>query len=173
MSKKFWTVWKQIAFTIMLAILAVVLFGCSPPSEKFVDVPLPSASNGETDAAYLQHLYEIYNEQYFQNHLDKAPKINIELTGNNMADTWCDNPDGTGCAIRFNMHYVAAPRVGQTTILHEMCHIKVWPQTFANQPLLPSTVYDHGRSWRSCMLALDMQGAFRQINIDFYNEEVR
>ncbi len=171
--KKFWTIPMKIALTIALAVLFFWLFGCSCPQEiNVVYLPVPLSASGDTDVQFLQSSYRNFNEQYFNNHLDKNTKISVELGGENMADTWCDNDDGTGCTIKFNLHYVASPRVGQSTLLHEMCHVKIWSKNLPqNRPeFTDQQHYDHGRLWRTCMLNLDSQGAFREINIDYYRE---
>lgn len=166
MLKPFWTLPKKVVFTILLAVLAFWLFGCCPS--------VSTTSHGETDTAYLQQLFAIYNDQYFNNHLPKVPKIDTENGGPDMADSWCDDEQGTSCHISFNLHYTAAPRTSQAVLLHEMCHIKVWSKDLAkNKPAMMSeSEYFHGHLWRSCMLSLDSEGAFREINIDYYQEEL-
>jgi len=173
--KPFWTTWKKVVFTIALAVAFWLLFGCSGHSrDTIVETAAPTSSNGDTDAVFLRHTYTSYNEQLFGNHLTKTPKIDVDLHNNDMADTTCENDDGTDCTLSFNLRYVAAPRAAQTVLLHEMCHIKLW-----SKHLAPSGEHDagsefyHDRSWRACMLSLDASGAFRQINIDYYHEEMK
>lgn len=165
----FWTLGKKMAVTIILAIFVWWLFGCSRPQK------LAMEGDHDIDAIYLQRLYASYNEQYFGNRLTKTPKIDIENGGPDMADTWCDNEDGTGCHISFYMHYSAAPRVAQSVLLHEMCHVKTWSKSLdKDRPVMVELqTFAHGTPWRSCMLGLDAEGAFREINIDFYTEKVR
>jgi hypothetical protein len=174
MEKKFWTVPKKVILVIMLAIWASWMFGGSHPLDKSIDLPKPMASNGDIDTAYLQKLYVIYNDQYFDNRLTKTPEINVELNSEDMADTQCDD-SAADCEIRFNLHYTAAPRVAQQALLHEMCHIRNWSKNLPQDrpAFMDQKAYDHNRGWRTCMLALDAAGAFRQINIDYYREEVR
>ena len=170
--KPFWTTWKKIVFTIALAVLFWALLGCSQPyHETVIEIATPATSNGDTDAAFLQHAYASYNDQLFGNHLTKTPKIDVDLHNSDMANTTCDD-DGTNCTLSFNLKYVAAPRAAQAVLLHEMCHIKVWSKHLSNEHDAGSEFY-HDRSWRTCMLGLDAQGAFRQINIDYYHEEIR
>lgn len=164
--KKFWTLPKKIAFTIALAILIWALFGCA--RSIHVDESVGSA---DTDAAFLQREYASYNDQLFGNHLTKTPKIDTDLHSDSMADTTCVN-DGTNCTLSFNLHYVAAPRIADIVLLHEMCHIKLWSKHMpppGESPNSGSEFY-HDRSWRACMLSLDLNGAFRNINIDYYHE---
>jgi SprT-like family len=172
----FWTTPKKIAFTIILAVAVWYMFGCANhPHDIYVDIPAPTTSNHDTDAAYLQHLYETYNEQYFGSHLTLTPKITVvDETNTYMADTECKGDDGTDCTLTFNLHYVAAPRTAQSTLLHEMCHIKVWNKHLVKGafPPDPGSEFYHDRSWRACMLGVDAAGAFRQINIDFYHEDI-
>lgn len=175
-SEKFWTNPKKVALVVILAVIVSILFGCAAPisTDKVFNMPIPTSANGDTDAAYLQHLYETYNEQYFNNHLTRIPKIDVDNhTARNEADTGCDD-DAIECTISFNLHFTAAPRTAQSVLLHEMCHIKVWKShvTHDRFPPDPASEFYHDRSWRSCMLALDAAGAFRVINIDFYREDI-
>jgi hypothetical protein len=152
---------EKIVIAILLGVLASWLFSCT--REHYVSVPQPA--NGTVDVEYLQRTYAAYNNGYFQNKLTDTPKIDLlEPDPTNMASTYCD-PDG-GCVIHLNTKYVAAPRVGDQTLLHEMCHIKTWMQDMDDKGLQ----VDHGKHWRTCMLNLDTQGAFREIIIDGYAE---
>ena len=171
----FWTTPKKVVLVVILAVLSSWLLGCQRSKEKFVPLPAPTASNGDTDAAYLERLYETYNDQYFGNRLTRTPIIDVENEGPDMADSWCDNQDGTGCHISFDLHYTAAPRTAQSVLLHEMCHIKTW-SFYADKKVPPGSDYSrlfHGKEWRGCMLSLDAQGAFREINIDYYYENLK
>lgn len=169
MELKFWTLPKKIALTIMLAIIAWMLFGCS--DDKFFEHPIPTSANGDTDVTYLERLYATYNEQYFQKRLPLSVKIDIDNHTTNIADTVC-NQQATDCSISFNMKYAAAPRVAEAVMLHELCHIKLWEKHVSHDVFPPSSgsEFYHDSSWRSCMLSLDAQGAFRIINIDYYRE---
>jgi len=156
--------WKQITikvvFTIFLAVLTVWLFGCGH-SERSSTTPI--------DVSYLRHLYSVYNEIYLENRIEKNPSISMKENSGFMADTFCEE-DGS-CVIHFNPKYVAAQRVADLTLLHEMCHVKTWKTdvyTFGGETLQA----DHGRVWRSCMLELDQVGAFREIVIDNYREKM-
>lgn len=172
--KTFWTTPKKIALTVVLAVMVWLAFGCSQPSEKFFQHAIPATANGETDAAYLQHMYAIFNDQYFHNRLTQTPVINTELTGDDMAETVCNNNDGTACKMSFNLHFTASPRVAEGVMLHEMCHVKVWPSHIyvGDFPPASGSEFYHDRVWRACMLSLDTQGAFRVINIDYYQEKM-
>lgn len=151
---------EKVLLTILLAVLYSFLFGCSSqriPTEHII--PLPENSGRDTTIAYLQKLYPIYNQEYFQN---KLPETKIDLYEDRaMATTLCES-GGVNCSISFNLRYVVAPRVSQFTMIHEMCHIKTWD---AEKDV-------HGRIWRACMLQVDMQGGFRQIIIDGYGEDM-
>jgi hypothetical protein len=158
----------KILLTIFLAVLAVWLFGCEkrPNREHYVSVP--SVSSGEVNVSYLEGVYPSFNEGYFHNKLLKNPKIDM-LEEMYMASTMC-HEDG-GCVIHFNPKYVLAPRTAQLVMLHEMCHIETWSTdvvTFGGK----TEQADHGKVWRSCMLRLDMEGAFREIIIDNYGNEM-
>lgn len=158
----------RIVITIILAVICSALFGCSEssdpipahPGDRFVAQPI---GGDETTVEYLQDSYRIYNEEYFHNKLTKTPTIRIATNIVAMADTVCDFGS---CTMRFNIRYAAAPRMASLDLLHEMCHIKVWGQEGTGQD-------SHDRVWRSCMLSLDMQGAFRELLIDRYQEDMR
>ena len=158
----------KIIITIILAVICSALFGCAEssdptpahPGDRYVMVPI---GGDETTVEFLQDSYRIYNEEYFHNRLTKTPKIRIVNNMEAMADTVCDFGS---CTMRFNPRYSAAPRVASLNLLHEMCHIKVWGQEGVGGN-------SHDRVWRSCMLSLDMQGAFRELLIDRYQEDMR
>lgn len=152
---------EKFLLVILAAVLCSWLFGCK--REHYVSVPSPA--NGTTDVAHLQQAYAVYNEGYFQNKLTKTPVIDmLETDDGNMASTLCDVD--RSCIIHFNLKFVLAPRVGDQTLLHEMCHVQTWMQDMDRN----GDQVDHGRHWRSCMLNLDAQGAFREILIDDYTE---
>lgn len=156
---------NKILLTIFLAVLAVWVFGCggqqdSPAPNTVVFAPKPVVTT-----AYLEDLYKTDNETFFRNRLPASPAISVdEIDPKNMATTMCDDPVTT-CDVKFNLKYVAARRVADFTMLHEMCHIKVW-----NKEMNLGQQVEHGKLWRSCMLELDAAGAFREIIIDNYSE---
>jgi hypothetical protein len=164
----------KILLTIALAVVVWALFGCeggpsipAKPQEHFVALPSPTEF-GVTDLPYLRNLYATYNEAYFRNRLPKGDDIDIDLAEPKfMASTMC-NDDGTQCNIKFNEKFTGAPRVADFTMLHEMCHVKTWGKDLNSK----GEQADHGRVWRSCMLQLDAEGAFREIIIDNYTEDM-
>lgn len=151
----------KILLTLLLAVLAFNLV-----RERFVRILSATSVGGDVDVQYLTNLYAVYNESYFGNKLTKTPKIDMNET-KFMASTMC-NDGMTDCVIHFNPKYILAPRVSDFTMLHEQCHIKTWEtdvKTSGEQA-------DHGRVWRSCMLQLDAEGAFREIIIDHFQEDM-
>jgi hypothetical protein len=147
----------KVLILIALAILFSWLFGCAPSREHYV--PVMSTAGGDTSVEYLQQLYITYNYGYFHNRLPTNVTIDLnEKT--DMASTSCKND---ACVLSFNPKYVAAPRVADFTMLHEQCHVKTWGL---------DEKHAHGKVWRACMIQLDMEGAFRQIIIDDYREEM-
>jgi hypothetical protein len=158
------TLREKILITILLAVLASWLGGCS--REHYVELPDTATADGMTDAAFLQRLYATDNESYFHNRLPKV--IKIDMLGSNqanIADTFCD-PTGLDCVMHFNDKFSSAPRVAALFMLHEQCHIKTWTK---DRDSLGQQI-DHGRDWRTCMVGLDAEGAFRQLLIDNYGE---
>jgi hypothetical protein len=111
----------------------------------------------------LDVTYREFNEQYFMGKLPKDTIINFDEKGEFMATT-VKLKDGR-FKISFNKYYVSAQRVFRPTLLHEQCHIKTWNDNPSEDDL---EVGLHTRSWISCMLILDMQGAFRREWIDYY-----
>lgn len=159
---------EKVLITILLAVIASWLFGCCRYQEHFVEAPSITSGDGLPDAAYFQRAYEIYNDAYFQNRLPKVIHIDVlEPNDKFMASTMCDER-GLVCDMHFNLKYVAAHRVADITLKHEMCHIDKWMRDMDSL----GVQVDHGKNWRSCMLQLDMQGAFRQDLIDGYWENM-
>jgi hypothetical protein len=155
---------EKVLITILLAVIASWLFGCCRSRDHYVEIPFPATADRLPDAAYFQKAYAIYNDAYFDNKLPKAITIDLlETNDEYMASTMCDDT-GTVCTIHFNLKYVSAERVAKITMKHEMCHVKTWMKDMDSL----GVQNDHGKIWRSCMLQLDMQGAFRQDIIDGY-----
>ena len=158
---------------IILAVIVSLLFGCSRPEPTYEPMlssgGIEIVSSLETSEDSLARMYVAYNDLYFDNKLPTETKVFYTLGGENMADTECDD-SGRNCVMRFNPHYTAANRVAEATMLHEMCHVKVWTRLLESNrpPMVDQRVYDHSKPWQSCMLSLDSMGAFRQINIDLY-----
>ena len=181
MNKRFWTNPKKAALAIILGILAWFLFGRTPEQDEpqrevhtgvFVNLAEPKS---ETTVEFIQQAYVAYNQAYFQDKLPKDTKISLDPQAIGMADTGCDNnlgDMGIDCTMRFDLKYVLAPRTAESTLLHEMCHIKTWAKTQADTR--PEGVsreeWDHNKYWRGCMLSLDAAGAFREINIDYISK---
>jgi hypothetical protein len=152
------TVREKVLLTILLAVIASWLFGCTHRA--------PALSGNLTDVAYLHQLYDGGNEQYFQGQL---PEASIDMDepdeSGNMASTYC-NDLGTVCNIHFNLRYVGARRVAELVMLHEQCHVKTWMKDMDTM----GRQVEHGRRWRACMLGLDAEGGFREILIDGFQE---
>ena len=159
---------EKVLITILLAVIASWLFGCCRYQERFVRVGSPATESGLPDAAYFQKAYAAYNEGYFHNRLPQVINIDtLEPNDKFMASTMCDDT-GRVCDMHFNLKYVAATRVADITLKHEMCHVAKWMKDMDSL----GVQVDHGKNWRSCMLQLDMQGAFRQDLIDGYWEDM-
>jgi hypothetical protein len=152
---------EKVLLTILLAVIASWLSGCNSSSA--------STSDELPNVAFFQQIYDTYNNQYFDNKLPKTVDIDLlEPNDKFMASTMCDSI-GVNCKIHFNMKYVSADRVARITMKHEMCHVKTWMKDMDSLGMQ----VEHGKIWRSCMLQLDIQGAFRQDIIDGYVEEIR
>jgi len=119
----------------------------------------PIPTTGALSVSQLRQAYEEFNEEYFANSLPKDTVVDYgEYDFNDMASTQ-RLPDRR-FHIALNESYTGGARVARLMILHEDCHIKTWLQEPAK----------HGKLWRSCMLQLDLQGAFREQLIDGYRE---
>ena len=153
---------EKIILAVLLAFIVWGLLGCN--RDRIVYLPEPTS--GRPDVQYLNRLYDVYNQEYFRNRLSSAVDIDLDESElHYMASTQCKD-DGTDCTIHFNLSYTLAPRVAQFTMLHEMCHIKTWKRS------MELGEGDHDRLWRGCMLQLDAEGAFREIIIDNFKEEL-
>ena len=146
----------KISTKIGIAVIAAILFFCA--TQLF----------GDTSVSLLQRTYTAYNEQYFG---DKLPKvddvaISLDLHDDGFVATTDKGLDGEHFRIRFNMKYAAAEKFAQATLLHEMCHMKTWDK---DRDFMGAWE-EHGKLWRSCMLTLDSEGAFRDLEIDNYRE---
>lgn len=117
------------------------------------------ASPAQENPAVLAEVYGEFNDQYFQGRLPKDTVVDWSESADNIASTY-KMGDGR-FHITFNPKYALAHRVYATTMLHEQCHIKTYDERDFETGW-------HGKRWRSCMLQLDMQGAFRRELIDFY-----
>lgn len=107
----------------------------------------------------LQATYDSFNEEYFNNSLPKNAVVDYgEYDDDFMATTQVIS--GNRFHIALNESYTGGARNARLTLLHEQCHIKTWGQDRDQ----------HGKLWRSCMLQLDMAGAFREQLIDGYRE---
>jgi len=162
---------EKVLLTILLAVLFSWAVGCSQPSMLSSGIIIidPNPPIGDVDELYLKQVYASYNDLYFDNKLPKDTKISNDLGGLDMADTLCDEA-GQNCVVRFNPHWTAAPRVSESVMLHEMCHIRVWTKLLEKDrpEIMNRVVYNHSKPWQSCMLVLDAEGAFRRNNIDYY-----
>jgi predicted SprT family Zn-dependent metalloprotease len=110
-----------------------------------------------TSKTELDKKYAEYNEIYFGGKLP-ADTVIDHSESVQMASTM-KMSDGR-FHIAFNDKYTLADRVARLVLLHEQCHIKTWTE---------QDIAEHGPRWRTCMLALDLQGVFRREWIDDYN----
>jgi len=109
----------------------------------------------------LDKWYAVYNTEFFDDKLPRNPVIDWgEYDGNRMASTTV-LPDGR-FHIAFNEKYCLAERTARLVLLHEQCHV----QTFSEVNRDPKS--EHGPRWRTCMLNLYQQGAFKKTLIDGY-----
>jgi predicted SprT family Zn-dependent metalloprotease len=118
----------------------------------------------------LKRQYASDNDEYFGGHLPKNTTVDYDENDPNLEGSTYKDHDGN-YHISFNPVYTNAGRTAQYVLLHEMCHVEVW-DVESSDILNPGGKHDHGRQWRSCMLRVDAEGAFRQILIDSYTEKL-
>jgi len=150
---------------ILATILAAVLYWaviqiCSNNSVD--DAPCGRSNMSDQE---LREAYSEYNYRYFGNRLPSVLIDQNEHNDNYMADTTKTNGQ---FAIHFNQKYVGATRVEKEVLLHEMCHVQTWED---HPPFTNQSVF-HGPKWRTCMLSLDAAGAWRELIIDEYQEQM-
>lgn len=142
----------------LVAVLAVLfsLYGWSTLL-SFSKVPEPAASpcfvviESPLTEAQLKYIYLRYNEDYFLGQLPKDVPVKwADLRGRRaMGLTTCDS-DGNGCTIQIDTNSNITEVTTESTILHEMCHVK----------LRRRKVLDHGVEFRGCVNDLIRQGAY-------------
>ena len=142
------TGWKSLTLASLVALCSYLV--------QSRGVPSPTAA---LSVAQLQTTYDAFNEEYFANSLPKNTVVDYdEYDDDFMATTQVIS--GKRFHIALNENYTGGARNARLVLLHEQCHIKTWGQDRDQ----------HGKLWRSCMLQLDMQGAFREQLIDGYRE---
>lgn len=145
----------RLLLTVVLAVLWALLWDFFPG----VNLHREPAKAGAVSQSSLKKSYQNYNAQYFEDKLPKDSAIDYDLSDPNFMATTMLASDGK-FHLSFNRYYITADRVADLIMLHEMCHIKNWDD-------------GHGRKWRSCMINLDLQGAFREELIDSYTEKMK
>lgn len=127
---------------------------------------VPAAPSHPPTQTELQAAYQDFNQMYFR---DRLPHdVVIDFAESSAMASTVKMADGR-FHIAFNERYNQSIRQARETLLHEDCHIKTWRSL---DEMTPEEILtnQHGRRWRSCMLQLDMQGAFRREIIDYYEE---
>ncbi len=104
----------------------------------------------------LDKYYAQYNSEFFNDKLPRDVVIDWGEYGNDAMATTSKLPDGR-FHIALNERYSSAGRVARLILFHEACHVQTWGEQPANV---------HGPRWRTCMLNLYQQGAFKRDLID-------
>lgn len=107
----------------------------------------------------LDRRYASNNSEFFDDKLPKDTVIDWAEHGSDNMATTSVLPDGR-FHIAFNEKYCLADRTAHMVLLHEQCHVR----TFSEITSDPRT--EHGPRWRTCMLNLYQQGAFKNELID-------
>ena len=116
-----------------------------------------------TDGPTVQSLYDAYNAAYFN---DQLPPILVVLqspppVGKEELEGETEHTVGSHWyKIFISPKYNITGDQQAETVLHEMCHVKVWEDAETS-----GVSYDggHGAPWQGCMLGLAKQGAFASI----------
>lgn len=140
--------WNLLRWILLLAAtLSVISIGTITVKHKrrYADM-----TNAQQD---LQYMYEVYNEEYFDNKLPKDTKV-IYTTP--IPDAMAQGETfkiGDSYVIWIDAHYDNSMGVASETELHEMCHVKLpWD--------IPDGIDGHGPKFQACMHNLADQGAF-------------
>src|SRR6202044_1175423 len=98
----------------------------------------------------LTHLYETYNDSYFDGKLPNNVIVYVDGAEGNVGLT--DRCNGTALCIHLNGYYNNSAPTEELTLLHESCHVYVLT-AYGEQ-------FDsHGPLWQSCMHNLARTGA--------------
>ncbi len=144
---------------ILIVILMAVIYVWA---ETYLSVP--AASGRQPSQADMDTAYREFNEVYFNNELPKDVVIDW-AESKDMAST-VRMADGR-FHLAFNEKYNQASRAMRESMLHEQCHVRTW-RSLSEMTAEEILTNQHGRRWRTCMLQLDIQGAFRREIIDYY-----
>jgi hypothetical protein len=135
----------------VLAVLVVSTAGISITQRIYAARPFwVTASPTQVQ---LQEDYRQYNSGWFAG--DLPDNVIVKYS------TAPDRPDTMGLTEVENNHFVIYidPRyhahnrkAAEVTLLHEMCHIRVWDVTEPGD--------EHGAPWKACMVGLAENGAF-------------
>lgn len=103
-------------------------------------------------SVHLTHLYESYNDSFFDGHLPNGLRVYSGNADGDMAVTH-QSDEPSEAWIEINPYYNNTPRTEALTLLHEMCHVYVAGKEFDA----------HGAKWQTCMHTLANQDAFDNI----------
>jgi len=131
-------------YKILLVILLAFLWFALTQHSK-----TPTAVGQGVSQKVLDNTYQEFNEQYFNNRLPKDTIIDYAESGPNIATT--DLMSSKRFHIAFNEKYASSERIVREIMLHEQCHIKVWPKD-GNWSVEDYQTEFHSKKWRTCML---------------------
>lgn len=149
----------KVALVILLVLWYFLL--CLHFCPKKEPVTLPALSNVDLPKD-LDKWFEGTNSEFFDEKLPKDTVIDWGEYDNDRMGSTTILPDGR-FHIAFNEKYCLATRVAHLVLLHEECHVFTFSEIKKNDP-----ASEHGPRWRTCMLNLYQQGAFKSDLIDGY-----
>lgn len=147
----------------VVSLLLMGLFVLVPYFQQFYHdvIRRAPAKAGIGKCLGLDLWYRHYNEEYFNDELPTNTVVDYGGHDDDFIATTSSLTDGR-LHIAMNEKYTSAPRTAHLYLLHEMCHVKTWDEK-----------EEHGKRWRTCMLVLDFEGAFKEILIDGYVRQER
>lgn len=135
--------------TTVLCTLVTALLLCPVGSpQKPQPAPAIAFTPGE-----LQSIYDSYNREYWDGKLPAATLVWTGLPENRFGET--QQEPGGRFLIRLDVVKNREQNVAKTTILHEMCHVKVWGEE-CHIPGTPNKC----RRWLIELHRIMLEGAF-------------
>lgn len=98
----------------------------------------------------LQRAYRHFNKKWFDNKLPQEIDTLFSPVDNDLYG-YVEMDDNGDWILQINPKYFVDSRIWKMVLLHEMCHIKLYPDL------------SHGKKWQSAMVELAGKGAFRNL----------
>lgn len=152
------TLRNKILLTVIAAVVYFFLTQLCPH-------PVPAEAQPAFSVFELQNWYKSYNEDFFNGKLPENVIITYDEHDERFMAQTNKQIFSDGFKIDLNPDYAKAARVSLYLILHEMCHEYAWGESQGDKAI------EHGPKWRTCMVRLDVSGAFKPLLIDGYSKK--